>query len=117
MRGLGSRGGDGGGAHAGLIGEDAAGNTVLNSHHDGGAYESTAGGGAGEGIAENHRKGGGNLRGMREDYIEPAQDVDDDHQRYEGGGNAPDGVDSAEEYGSHQDEEDCTGGRWGDTEG
>ena len=54
---------------------------------------------------------------MREDYIEPAQDVDDDHQRDEGGGNAPDGVDSAEEYGSHQDEEDCTGGRWGDTEG
>ena len=30
---------------------------------------------------------------------------------------AADGLDSPEEYGAYQDEQDCTGGRWGDTEG
>ena len=116
MRGLGGRGGDGGGAHAGLIGENAAGNTVLNGHHDGGAHEPATCGGAGEGIAEDHGEGCGDLRGVREDHIEPAQDVDDDHQRDEGGGNAPNGLDSTKEHGAHQDEEDRAGGRRGDAE-
>ena len=79
--------------------------------------ESAAGGGFGKGIAEDHGEGCGDLGGMREDHIQAAQYVDDDHQRHECGGYTADGLDAAEEYGSHQDEENGAGGRRGDTEG
>ena len=79
MRGFGGRRGDGGGAHAGLIGEDAAGDAVLNGHNESRTHEAAAGGRAGEGIAENHGKGGGELCGMGENHVQPAKNINDDH--------------------------------------
>ena len=115
--GLRGRGGDSGGTHAGLVGEDTAGDTHLEGQQDSGADETTCGGGTGEGVGEDQAEGVGELTGVDAQHHDASDDVDDDHQRDEGGGDLADGLDAAEKDGADEDEHDDTGDHGVDPEG
>ncbi len=117
VRGLGGSCCDCGGTHTRLVGEDTAGDTVLDDHDDGGTDEAAGRGGAGEGISEDEAQCFWNLAGVDDKDYEAADHVDDDHQRNEGGGDTANGLDAAQKNCADEYEHERAGGYWGDSEG
>src|SRR5690606_23608891 len=104
--GLGGGGRDAAGAETGLVGEDAAGDTVLDRGGDPGSDEPAGGGGAAEGVGEDELDGAGQRVEVEGHHGDAADDVKDDHHRDEGAGDAADGLDAAEDdhAGQHGDD-------------
>ena len=107
MLGFGSSGGDRGGAETGFIGEDAAGDTVLHGHHDGGACKTTGSSRACEGTLENQGNGSRDGIEMHEDKAKADGDVHDGHKRDDLGGDFGDALQAAEgDSGNQQCQDD-----------
>ena len=109
--------GNGGGAHAGLVGEHAPGHADAAGVHHGSAQEAAGGGGAGKGVMEDAGKGRRDLAGVEDQHHDSADNIEDCHEGHQDLRHAGDAGDAADDHQGGQQSHHDADGPQGDAEG